>query len=167
MHESIVMSARYNSDGTKVVTDSQDNTAKIWNAENGQLIGKPLVHEDKLMWAAFSPDSRRVATSAEDKRIRIWDVADGTSISEWEYVTYIASGEFSPDGRKLLTWTMDDVTARIWAVENGARVGAPLRHTAEVKSAEFSPDGTKIVTASDDQTAGLWDVSTGKALTDP
>jgi len=166
-HESFVMSAHFNSDGTKVVTASHDNTVKIWNAENGQLIGKPLVHEYKLMWAAFSPDSRRVATSAEDKRIRIWDVATGAVISEWEYVTYIASGEFSPDGRRLLTWTMDDVTARIWDAEDGEPVGAPLRHAAEVKSAQFSPDGTKIVTASDDHTARLWDASSGKPLTDP
>jgi WD40 repeat protein len=166
-HESFVMSAHFNSDGTRVVTASQDNTVKIWNADNGQLIGKPLVHDDKLMWAAFSPDGRRIATSAEDKHIRIWDAASGTVISDWEYVTYIASGEFSPDSRRLVTWTMDDVTARIWDVEKGEAVGAPLRHTDAVMSAQFSPDGTKIVTASNDHTARLWDASSGKLLTDP
>jgi WD40 repeat protein len=140
---------------------------KIWNAENGQPIGKPLVHEDKLMWASFSPDGKRIATSAEDKRIRIWDAASGAVVSEWEYVTYIASGEFSPDGHRLLTWTMDDVTARVWDVESGQPVCAPLQHTAEVTSAEFSPDGNKIVTASNDRTARLWEAGTGKPLTDP
>lgn len=167
MHDNFVMSAQFNSDGTKTVTASHDSTVKIWNAATGQLIGQPLVHEDKLMWAAFSPDSRRVATSAEDKRIRIWDVDSGKVIAEWEYVTYIASGQFSPDGRRLLTWTMDDVTARIWDVEHGEPVGVPLRHTGPVTSAQFSPDGSRIITASDDRTARLWDSSTGKPLTDP
>jgi WD40 repeat protein len=166
-HESFVMSAHFNSDGTRVVTASQDTTAKIWNAETGQLIGQPLAHEAKLMWAAFSPDSRRVATSAEDKRIRIWDTTTGTVVWEWEYVTYIASGRFSPDGKRLVTWTLDDVTARIWDVEHGEAVGAPLRHAAGIQSAEFSPDGNKVVTASDDRTARLWDAATGKPLTDP
>jgi WD40 repeat protein len=166
-HDSFVMSAHFSADGTRVITASHDTTVKIWNAENGQLIGKPFAHEDKLMWAAFSPDGKRIATSAEDKRIRIWDTASGAVVSEWEYVTYIASGEFSPDGRRLLTWTMDDVTARVWDVESGQPVCGPLQHTAEVKSAEFSPDGSKIVTASDDRTARLWDASTGKPLSDP
>jgi WD40 repeat protein len=166
-HNTFVMSARFSSDGTRVVTASQDKTAKIWNAENGELIGKPFVHDDKLMWAAFSPDGKRIATSAEDKRIRIWDAASGALVSEWEYVTYIASGEFSPDGRHLLTWTMDDVTARIWDVEHGQPVGAPLQHSEQVISAHFSPDGSKIATASGDRTARLWDAVTGKPLTDP
>jgi WD40 repeat protein len=166
-HDSFVMSAHFSADGARVITASHDKTVKIWNAGNGQPIGKPLVHEDKLMWAVFSPDTKRIATSAEDKRIRTWDAATGAIVSEWEYLTYIASGEFSPDGRRLLTWTMDDVTARVWDVETGQLVGAPLSHTAEVIWAEFSPDGSKIVTASNDRTARVWDAATCKPLSDP
>jgi len=165
-HESFVMSAHFSADGGRVVTASHDETVKIWNSGNGELIGKPLVHENKLIWAAFSPDGKRIATSAEDKRIRIWDTATCAAVSEWEYVTYIASGQFSPDGSRLLTWTMDDMTARVWDVQSGQPLGTPLSHTAEVNSAEFSPDGSKIVTASSDRTARLWDAGTGKPLTD-
>ena len=166
-HDSFVMSARFSADGARVVTASHDKTAKIWDARTGEPIGKPLVHDDKLIWAAFSPDGKRIATSAEDKRMRIWDAASGAVISEWEYVTYIASGEFNPQPYSLLTWTLDDVTARLWMVDNGEPLGRPLRHTANVTSARFSPDGGKVVTASEDRMARLWDANTGKALTDP
>jgi WD40 repeat protein/tRNA A-37 threonylcarbamoyl transferase component Bud32 len=38
-------------------------------------------------------------------------------------------------------------------------------HTDRVRSVAFSPDGRRIVTASFDNTAGVWDVSTGRLVT--
>jgi WD40 repeat protein len=40
-----------------------------------------------------------------------------------------------------------------------------LEHQDFVSSAEFSPDGKQIATSSEDKTAKIWDVATGKLLT--
>ncbi len=49
-----------------------------------------------------------------------------------------------------------------------ARTGTPLLdlrgHTGPVLSAAFSPDGARIVTGSSDETAKVWDASTGQEL---
>lgn len=39
-----------------------------------------------------------------------------------------------------------------------------IGHSGEVWRAEFSPDGTRVVTTSDDSTAALWDVASGKRI---
>ena len=44
------------------------------------------------------------------------------------------------------------------------KLGLPVGHTYGVNSAVFSPDGTKILTASDDNTARLWESSSGKLV---
>ncbi|NDA63415.1 MAG: hypothetical protein EBX50_15455, partial [Chitinophagia bacterium] len=44
------------------------------------------------------------------------------------------------------------------------RLVLPVGHTSNVNSAVFSPDGKLALTASGDNTARLWEVSTGKEL---
>src|SRR4051812_6348240 len=39
-----------------------------------------------------------------------------------------------------------------------------IGHTSRVQAAEFSPDSNRIVTASHDQTAKVWDATTGREL---
>ena len=39
-----------------------------------------------------------------------------------------------------------------------------MGHVDFIRSVNFSPDGRKIVTGSDDYTAKIWDIDTGKQL---
>jgi eukaryotic-like serine/threonine-protein kinase len=65
------------------------------------------------------------------------------------------SAAFSPDGRRLATWTWDNVL-RVWDVESGAPVAALEGHEDGISSAAFSPDGTRLVSGSYDGTARIW-----------
>ncbi len=70
--------------GIRVMTASDDNTARIWEAATGTLIGGPLPHKGKVSSATFSPDGLRVLT-ASDETALIWEVmldfgADGEEV---------------------------------------------------------------------------------------
>src|SRR5215203_2522070 len=58
-HEGAVFSAGFSPDGTRIVTASYDNTARVWMADGS---GEPLVlrHEDGVFSAGFSPDGTRI-----------------------------------------------------------------------------------------------------------
>jgi dipeptidyl aminopeptidase/acylaminoacyl peptidase len=59
-------------DGRRLVTASEDKTARVWNADG---TGEPLVlrgHEDKVEWAEWSPDGQRLVTASQDKTVRVW-----------------------------------------------------------------------------------------------
>ena len=73
---------------------------------------------------------------------------------------------FSPDSRLVITASLDR-TARIWAVDGGRPVGAPLRHRGPVRSVAFSPDGRTVLTGSNDGTAQFWDVASHGPLGGP
>jgi hypothetical protein len=157
-------SARYSPDGTRVVTASDDYTARIWDASTGLQLAVLKGHTRQLFTAEYSRDGKRIVTSAQDKTLRIWDATTGAELAKLtapEAKTVSAS--FSPDGSRVVAASLDK-TARILDAGTGAQIGVLSGHDDNVESAEYSPDGTQIATASRDKTARLWAASTGKPL---
>ena len=79
-HEKTVTSASFSPDGTRVVTASEDGTARIWETASGQPVGTPLRHEKTVTSASFSPDGTRVVTASADGTARIWETASGQPV---------------------------------------------------------------------------------------
>ena len=68
--KSEVNSAQFSPDGQRVVTASEDRTARLWDAATGKAIGEPMKHEDAVYSAQFSPDGQRVVTASDDGTAR-------------------------------------------------------------------------------------------------
>jgi WD40 repeat protein len=73
-HEGDVRSAAFSPDGSRIVTASEDRTARIWDAASGKEIAVLRGHEGAVRSAAFSPDASRIVTASGDGTARIWDV---------------------------------------------------------------------------------------------
>jgi WD40 repeat protein len=166
-HEASVSGAQFSPDGMRIVTASDDKTARVWDAASGKPLGEPLRHEDRVLTAQFSPDGTLIVTASDDTTARVWDAASGKPVSEpLRHEDSVSGAQFSPDGTRIVTETADN-TARVWDVASGKPLGEPLRHEDSVRSAQFSLDGTRIVTASWDKTARVWDAASGKPLGEP
>jgi WD40 repeat protein len=162
-HDDAVYSAKFSTDGQRVVTASKDNTARVWDAATGKAIGEPMRHDQEVHSAQFSADGQRVLTSADDTAC-VWDAVTGKAIGEpMRHGSYIHSAEFSADGQRVVT-ASDDHTARVWDAATGKAIGEPMRPGGAVYSAQFSADGQRVMTASTDKTARVWDMATGKAI---
>jgi WD40 repeat protein len=169
-HEDAVRSAAFSPDGKRIVTASQDKTARLWDAETGKPVGEPLKgHEGYVLSAAFSPDGKRIVTASEDTTAQLWDAKTGKPIGEpLKSYGFVLSAAFSPDGKRIVIVSWANNTAQLWDAETGKPVGEPLKgHEGFVLSAAFSPDGKRIVTASEDKTVRLWDAETGKPIGEP
>jgi WD40 repeat protein len=163
-HTDPVWAASFSPDGTRVVTASFDDTARIWNATTGQLIATLTGHTDALWAASFSPDSTRVVTASEDKTARIWNAVSGQLIATLTgHTDSVWAASFSPDSTRVVTASKDK-TAWIWNAANGKPIATLTGHTEEVEAASFSPDGTRVATASSDKTARIWNAATGRLV---
>ena len=75
------MSAAFSPDGARIVTASDDKTARVWDAATGKAIAVLSGHDGAVLSAAFSPDGARVVTASDDKTARVWDAATGKAIA--------------------------------------------------------------------------------------
>ena len=50
-----VSSAQFSPDGQRVVTASEDKTARLWDAASGKPIGEPMKHEGRLIQRSSVP----------------------------------------------------------------------------------------------------------------
>ena len=72
-HTDYVNSAVYSPDGRSIVTASDDNTARIWDAVTGKLLHSLEGHTSWVRSAVYSPDGRSIVTASLDNTARIWD----------------------------------------------------------------------------------------------
>src|SRR6202042_300073 len=80
-HKMPVNSVAFSHDGKRIVSGSSDQTIRVWDAETGEAISKPISgHEHFVNSVAFSHDGKRIVSGSWDKTIRVWDAETGEAI---------------------------------------------------------------------------------------
>ncbi|HNT76365.1 MAG TPA: hypothetical protein PKH77_15225 [Anaerolineae bacterium] len=176
-HEGAVYAVAFSPDGQQVLTGSGDNTARVWETTTGYEIMQ-LPHAEVVWEANFSPDGRWIATGSGNDRVWVWDVSaiSSTTAATGQEVIQLWRGEgmkvvaFSPDGKWVGASICEEASGyfcfspsvRVWAIETGLEI---MRvYGSDVNSMAFSPDNRWLVTGSEDGTAQVWDVITGRLI---
>lgn len=69
----------FSSDGTRIVSGSEDKILRVWDVTTGAQIGDPLYgHDHRVNSVAFSPDGTRIVSGSFDGTIRIWNATSFT-----------------------------------------------------------------------------------------
>ena len=166
---------RFSPDGRNFLTNGDDDSARLWDAATGQLMGRPIAHPGALAamkyssngkgiltGMEFSPDGKTILT-ASTRAAQLWDVLTRRPIGRPIQQGQIVDVAFSPDGRTILIADVYNRAATLWDASTGASKGTPMYHDHSLISSYFSPDGETILTASRDGAARLWDTADGRA----
>jgi WD40 repeat protein len=104
----------FSPDGKYVLTGSDDDTARLWDAATGAEVHAFSGHTGSVYDVAFSPDGKYVLTGSADHTAKLWDAAAGAEVRTFSgHTSYFLSVAFSPDGKYVLTGS-DDGTASLW-----------------------------------------------------
>ena len=143
--------------GGHILTGSNDNIARIYDAGSGAEIRQFKGHAQPIAALAVMPDGRHIVTGSDDNTARVWDATNGVERLQLKFPSPVLSVAVTPDGTRIIT-ASDDNSVRVWDAGNGTE----LRNSRVIPTPSgawrSTPDGRRIVTGSDDETARVWDV---------
>jgi WD40 repeat protein/serine/threonine protein kinase len=146
-HQNTVRTVDISPDGRLVLSASNDETARLWNAADGRPVGSALVHRGEVFVAAFSPDGTVAVTGGYDATARFWSVPSGAPLGEpMRHSGVVMSAIFSNDGTLLLTGGSVDRSARLWDVATCLPLSPPLLSDEPVLAVGLQPSGRTAYT---------------------
>ena len=157
-HQDAVHRVTWTPDGSRLVTTSQDGTARVWSADGRGVssVHSTGEHGERAIEVCLEPDGTNFVVAGQ--RLRRFPVGEPAALLGHEsYVYFLA---FSPDGSLLASSDWKGRDLRIWDVDR-ARLRWQLRSSGSVNVA-FSADGRRLVGLARD--TRQWDVATGTEL---
>ncbi|HWX21144.1 MAG TPA: serine/threonine-protein kinase [Candidatus Binatia bacterium] len=149
--------------------------ARVWDVATGLQLAGPLEHGAIVTSARFSPDGKWLVTTAgggnDDYEAHLWDLRGGQLPNDPPH-HYGAAQPLPSSTNGMAVGNEPKPPLSLRLIGESREAPAPagiafLRHSGPVLLARFSPDGKWIVTVSEDKTARVWEVRTGRPLTDP
>ncbi|OAX32682.1 WD40 repeat-like protein [Rhizopogon vinicolor AM-OR11-026] len=119
---------------------------------------------------SYFPDSKQMISGSEDKAVRRWDlqavkeIEKGRRVCEYQVKAVAASG----NSRWVVTAGGDRLHGELkaWEVETGI-VKTFHGHSREVSCINISADDMLLASGSEDRTAQIWSLDTGKLVAGP
>jgi WD40 repeat protein len=160
-HSGGVNCVAFSPDGKQIVSSSDDQTIKIWDAETGVEIKTLAGHYSSIYSVAFSTDGKRIVSGSEDQII-VWDANTGIALQTLP-VGSLMCVAFSPDSKRIVSGGTNN-TVNVWDVNTGKELGTLKGHLSAVRSVAFSFDGRRIVSGSLDNTIKIWNAHSGQLI---
>jgi len=158
-HLDAITSCAVSSDGRRVITGSDDGTARVWNAT-----GRPLAvyqgHNGGVPAVAFTVGGDSLTGNA-DGTTRLWSEETGKVIRRFEGGSPVSSLALQQGA--LVTGHVDG-SCQLWDVQSGARIRV-FRHESSISGVVISNDGARLFAASSDRSLRVWNMSGATLLT--
>jgi len=155
--------------GERLVSETSAGVVRLWNVETGDALRTFEDRSEAVLGATFSPDGNYVLSGGgASGTLHLWDADSGDLVRRFDdNDEAIFSVTFSPDGNYVLSGSGQSGTLKLWDTSTGAVVRTFDEgdwDSTYVFSVAFSPDGRFALSGSDDMTARLWDVQSGRLL---
>ena len=126
--------------GPRLVTGSEDHTARIWDAATGKNLLTLHGQSDSFTTVIWSPDGHKLATASHENAAKVWDATTGKELVTLRgHTGTVMTIVWDLEGKKLATGALDGVVY-VWNATSGARLFT-LTEKCSIDSVSWSLDG--------------------------
>ncbi|MCA8986669.1 MAG: protein kinase [Planctomycetaceae bacterium] len=169
-HTGPIRSVRFSPDSGLLISGSQDNSVKVWDAKSGAPIKTFRGHDSAVRGCIMTRDLRSVLSCSEDHLVIRWSVDEYAEIQTLNgqeldgHRDAILSARFSATGDSILS-TSRDRSARLWDVASG-KILQDFREGHQYLSSRgvFLDENRVIITSAADDSVRFWNTSTGNEI---
>lgn len=159
----------FNSAGTLLASGSLDSRVSIWESTTGRCTHTLEGPGEAIEWVSWHPRGDVVLAGSEDFTAWMWNAQSGDMMQVfYGHTGAVRCGQFTPDGKAVITGGGEgDATLKVWDPKSGSCTGTIQGHgfhEAGLTSLDISADSTVAITGSEDMTAKISNVYTGKVL---
>ncbi len=150
---------------SNIVVGCSDNTLKILNEQNLELMQELKAHRNSVFVVKYHPSGKYLISGGRDAQLQVWDSAVDyvlrQSLAAHLYtINHLA---FSGDGRFFVTCSMDK-SIKLWNAHNFKllKVLDKHRHAGHGNSVNkllWMKYQDLLVSCSDDRTISVWDIN--------
>ena len=166
-HNAILHHAAFSPNSDKIATAGSDGNVVIWDTTGNKLVTLEALDGD-VYYTSFSHDGKLIVAAGDDIAAKVWSI-EGELLTTYEIhedprfaISVFLTAEFSPDGRYLLTTSIDRLNknhkAKLWD-KYGNELVEYTGHDDLLNSAFFSKDGQMVITASNDNNVRVYTIS--------
>ncbi len=142
------LAARFNRDGTRLLTGNALGTLQIWDGVSGKPLQSIQAHRYGLECIDFSGDGRYYATGSADGTAQVRDAATHEPVgAPLVHVATVNRTLFNADNARVVS-TANGVV-RVWDVRTGLPLNDPIKHDGGVgggRTLGLSSDGRFLST---------------------
>jgi WD40 repeat protein/serine/threonine protein kinase len=158
-HEGAVSSLCFDAEGERLVSTSEDRTAKVFDVARGVELFTLQGHKARVKCAAFRPGGRMLVTVSDDQTARLWDARTGQVLLVVRPgIGPLLSVAFSADGQEI---AMAYQTVVIYRLTNQGAMEGLFGHKYFINGLAFHPSEPILASSSADNSIILWDLRTG------
>ncbi|MCD6310712.1 MAG: WD40 repeat domain-containing protein, partial [Candidatus Eremiobacteraeota bacterium] len=157
-HNDAIRSLVFTPDGSRLVSSSSDESARIWDIKSGNCLAVLFSPSLTVRDVDVFPDEKTAISGSNEGLLEIFDIIAGKQTSFIPQTSGVSSVTTSPDG-KTFACGLRDGTLLIYDTQTRKILIDFRAHRDIITGLEYSPDGNYIATAGADDQAKIWELN--------
>lgn len=154
----------YNS--SRLVSGGQDRAVKLWDTTNGALVQTFNGCMGSVLDLSITHDNRNIIAASGSNSLVVWDANSGRlRHSLTGHIDKVCAVDVNKFSSRHIVSAAYDRTIKVWDLLKGYCVNTILFHS-NCNAISFSMDGQTICSGHVDGNLRLWDIKTGKLLSE-